>query len=606
VLQISDTAHGQALHNAFWKKLRRIFALSLPYRRQLIVSITLSLAAVAASLVLPLGLRELMDTVLHRADRRLLDQLALGVLALLVIRTALSFFGGYLLRQTGERIVADLRVRIYTHLHGLSLNFFTNQRIGDITSRLTNDVALVRPAAADAVVTGLLQAARFLGCVVLLVALNWRLSLLVIVIIPATTLIARWFGQQLQQLARQMQDRLAETTAVANEALTSIRLVKAFAREPYEIGRYSTVVEAVFESSRRTVVNSTLFSSIIELLFASSTIAIFWYGGAELLVGNITAGDLIAFLFYAQQISQSISEIAQLYAVFNTAVGASERIIELLDARSNIKDEPDAITLTSVRGAISFESVSFSYGEYPVLSDISFHVRPGETVALVGPSGAGKSTLLSLLARFYDPTVGRILIDGRDIRLIRLDSLREQIAVVTQEVELFSASVMENIHYGRLDATEAEIEAAACAANAHEFIMELPQGYDTQVGERGVKLSGGQRQRIAIARAFLKNARILLLDEATSSVDVASEALIQGAMENLVRERTTFVIAHRFATVWDADRILVIENGMIVEHGTHSELMSRRGVYCGLANHQFYGMTDDTSRTNLDTSALKG
>ncbi|MDT5268265.1 MAG: ATP-binding cassette, subfamily bacterial MsbA [Acidobacteriota bacterium] len=578
--------------STFWKKLRRVLALSLPYRRRVVVSIFIALASVAASLALPLGLRELLDTVLHRADRRLLNLLAFGLLSLLVVRGALSFFGGYLLRITGERIVADLRLRIYTHLHGLGLSFFTNQRIGDITSRLTSDVALVRTAASESVVTCLFQAARFCGCVTLILILNWRLGALVLIIMPTATLVSRWVGRRLQELARQMQDRLAETTAVASEALTGVRLVKAFAREPHEIGRYRTAVEAVFESSRRAGFVSTLFGSIIELLFSTSTITIFWYGGLQVLSGNLTAGDLIAFLFYAQQISQSVSEMAQLYATFNTAVGASERIFELLDTESDIKDAPDAMPLATARGGVCFESVWFGYGNSPVLCDINFSVRPGETVALVGPSGAGKTTLLSLMPRFYDVVSGRVLIDGHDVRSLRLSSLREQIAVVTQEVELFSASVRENIRYGRLDATDEEIEAAARAANAHDFINELPKGYDTQVGERGVKLSGGQRQRLAIARAFLKDAKILLLDEATSSVDAVSEALIQEAMEKLVRERTTFIIAHRFATVWNADRILVLEGGAIIEDGTHDELMAREGVYCALAAHQFYEVPD--------------
>lgn len=582
----------QSSKGTIWKRLLRIFALSLPYRGRIIIAIAIALAAVATSLALPLGLRELLDTVLHRADQGLLNRLALALVGLLVLRCVLSFVGGYLLRVTGERIVADLRVRIYTHLHDLSLNFFTNQRVGDITSRLTNDVALVRTVASESLVTCLFQAARFLGCVVLVLVLNWRLGVLVLAIMPTATLLSRWVGGRLQKIARQLQDQLAETTAVANEALTSIRLVKAFAREPYEIGRYRKAVKDVFDSSRRAGFVSTSFSSIIELLFSSSTIVIFWYGGIQLLSGSLTAGDLIAFLFYAQQISQSISEMAQMYVTFNTAVGASERIFDLLDTRSNVTDSSNAKALSSLRGAISFESIWFSYGSSPVLCDINFQVRPGETVALVGPSGAGKTTLLSLLPRFYDPVSGRILIDGQDIRLVQLRSLREQIAIVSQDVELFSTSVIENIRYGKLDASDAEVEAAARAANAHGFITELAQGYNTQVGERGVKLSGGQRQRIAIARAFLKNAKILLLDEATSSVDVASEALIQEAMEKLIKERTTFIIAHRFATVRNADRILVLDSGTIVEEGTHYGLMARGGIYSALATHQFYDSVD--------------
>lgn len=601
--------HGNtSTHNpnrAVWKKLLRILALGLPYRKRIILAIALALASVAASLAVPLGLRELLDTVLHRADRGLLDRLALVLLALLVIRSALSFLGGYLLRVTGERIVADLRLRIYAHLHDLGLDFFSNQRVGDITSRLTNDVALLRTVASEALVTCLFQTVRFIGCLILVIVLNWRLGLLVLVIMPTTTFLSRWVGRRLRQLARETQDHLAETTAVANEALSGIRVVKAFAREPYEIGRYHNVVEVVFEFSRRAGLLSTSFGSIIELLFSSSTIAIFWYGGTQLLRGSLTAGDLIAFLFYAQHISQSVGEMAQLYATFNSAVGASERIFDLLDTKSSIVDSADARAVTFQRGTISLESVWFSYGSSPVLCDINFAVRSGQTVALVGPSGAGKTTLLSLLPRFYDPDSGRILIDGHEIRSISLSSLREQIAVVSQDVELFSTSIKENIRYGRLDASDDEVQAAARAANAHYFIAELPRGYDTEVGERGVKLSGGQRQRIAIARAFLKDAKILLLDEATSSVDAVSEGLIQEAMEALVKERTTFIIAHRFATVRNADRIFVLDKGLIVEDGTHDELMARGGLYCELAGHQFYQGIDQSPNA-VDASTLEG
>ncbi len=372
----------------------------------------------------------------------------------------------------------------------------------------------------------------------------------------------------------------------------AVRLVKAFAREPYEVQRYNAAVENLFGEARRRVVISQIFWSVVGTTFMLALVAIFWFGGTEVLAGRLTAGDLVAFIFYAFNIARSVGGLSQLYTVFNSAAGASERIFELLDTTPEVRDAPGATTLPPVRGAVRFEDVSFQYEPgRPVLRGITLSVEPGETVALVGPSGAGKTTLLNLIPRFYDPTAGRLLVDGHDLRAVTLRSLRTQIAVVPQEVHLFGTSIRENIRYGRLDATDAEIEAAARAANAHAFIEALPDGYDTTVGERGLKLSGGQRQRIAIARALLRDARILLLDEATSSLDSASEALVQEALERLMTDRTTFIIAHRLSTVLHADRIVVLDRGRIVQQGTHAALVAEDGLYRDLAALQFQDTT---------------
>ncbi|ARA93965.1 ABC transporter ATP-binding protein [Rhodothermaceae bacterium RA] len=577
---------------ALWRTLQRIFTLSRPYRLRLYTAMALTLAASAIWLVVPLGLRSLLDAVFVEANGRLLDRMALGLVVLFLVQALVGFGGRYLLEWTGERIVADLRQRLYAHLNRLDFRFFANQRTGDLTSRLTNDVSSVRNAVTNALVNLLTQALTLAGSVVLMVTLNWRLSLIIFAVVPPTTLAARYFGRKIRVLARAIQDRLADTTAVAEEALMAVRLVKAFAREPYEVQRYNAAVENLFGEARRRVVISQIFWSVVGTTFMMALVAIFWFGGTEVLAGRLTAGDLVAFIFYAFNIARSVGGLSQLYTVFNSAAGASERIFELLDTTPEVRDAPGAATLPPVRGAVRFEDVSFQYEPgRPVLRGITLSVEPGETVALVGPSGAGKTTLLNLIPRFYDPTAGRLLVDGHDLRGVTLRSLRTQIAVVPQEVHLFGTSIRENIRYGRLDATDAEIEAAARAANAHAFIEALPNGYDTTVGERGLKLSGGQRQRIAIARALLRDARILLLDEATSSLDSASEALVQEALERLMTDRTTFIIAHRLSTVLHADRIVVLDRGRIVQQGTHAALVAEDGLYRDLAALQFQDTT---------------
>jgi len=571
-----------------WTVLARIFRLSRPYRLRLYGALALTTVGSLIALVVPLGLRELLDAVFEEANRAQLDQLAIGLFVLFLVQALVSFGGSYGLRWTGERIVADLRKRLYRHLHRLHLGFFADRRTGDLTSRLTNDVGSIREAVTRALAEMLTQSLSLVGSVVLMVVLNWRLSLIIFLVVPVVTGAAIFFGRKIRQLSRQIQDRLADTTAVAEEALASIRVVKAFGRSGYEVNRYAEAVEDLFDRSRMRVFVSALFSSGVGFLFFGALVAIFWYGGTEVLAGRLTAGDLVAFIFYAFNIARSVGGMSRLYSTFNSAAGATERIFDLLDTESHIQDAPDAPALPPVHGRVRFEAVTFAYEPgTPVLHGIDLDVAAGETVALVGPSGAGKSTLVGLLPRLYDPQQGRITVDGHDLRDVTLRSLRDQIAAVSQEVHLFNASIRENVRYGRLDASDAAVERAARAANAHGFITDLPEGYDAAVGERGVKLSGGQRQRIAIARALLRDARILLLDEATSSLDSASEAQVQEALDQLVEGRTTFVIAHRLSTVQDADRIVVLDEGRIVQTGTHAALVHQDGLYRDLARLQF-------------------
>lgn len=572
-----------------WTTLLRIARLAYPYRWRLIAAILATSLGALIALVVPLGLRELLNAVFETADRSMLNQLTLGLLVLFVLQALFSFLGTYGLEWTGERVVADLRKKLYAHLHKQDLGFFANRRTGDLTSRLTNDVSSVRDAVTQALSESFTQVLSLVGSVALMIVLNWRLSLIIFVVVPVVTAAAIVFGRWIRRLARTIQDDLADTTAIAEEAIAGMRTVKSFARSTYETERYHTAVERLFSTAHRKVWASALFSSSVGFMFFGALVAIFWYGGTEVLAGRLTTGDLVAFIFYAFNIARSVGGLSRLYSTLNSAAGASERIFQLLSEPATDADDPTLPALPPIEGRVVFEQVTFAYEPgIPVLHDLTFTVPAGQTVALVGPSGAGKTTLLSLIPRFYDPQSGSIRVDATDIRSVTCSSLRQQLALVSQDVHLFNATIGDNIRYGALNATDAEVEQAARAANAHGFITALEDAYDAAVGERGVKLSGGQRQRIAIARALLRDARILLLDEATSALDAESEAEVQEALERLMEGRTTFIIAHRLATVQDADRILVMDEGRIVQEGTHAELRKQPGLYQRLADLQFH------------------
>ena len=575
-------------------ELRRLFTYLRPYRGQMFVAVLALIGGAAVGLVFPWLMQNLVDTVLASGDVDELNRITLILIATFILRSIFYYIQNYTLAYAGERIVVDLRLAVYTHLQALSLRFFSDRRVGELISRLSSDVTLVRGALTSSVATVLSQALAFIGSLALMLALNWRLTLFVLLLAPPVAISGALFGRRMRQLSTELQDQMADSTAMAEEALSGVRVVKAFAREGYEAQRYGQQMQRAFGATMALTRVRAAFGPLITLLGFAALAGMLWFGGREVLAGRLTGGALIAFLVYGLNIAAALGSFTNLYGQLQEALGASRRIFELLDEVPEIRDAPGAVLLPPLTGRLSLEGVSFTYPAPPgeaagalVLDDIHLDIQPGEALALVGPSGAGKSTLFNLIPRFYDPSAGQVCVDGHDLRAVTLASLRAQIGIVPQETHLFSGTVRENLRYGKLDATDAELEAAARAANAEEFIQRLPRGYDTRVGEKGVKLSGGQRQRIAIARAILKDPRLLLLDEATSSLDSESEGLVQEALERLMRGRTTVMIAHRLSTINRADRIAVLAAGRLVELGPHAALMQQEGVYARLYRLQF-------------------
>lgn len=570
------------------REMRRLFKYLCPYRMRMTIAIlALGLNAVLG-LFFPWILQNLINTILGQQNFSELNRITTILLLIFLFRAAFGYLQNYELTVVSESIVRDLRIETYAQLNRLSLQFYTDRRVGELISRLSSDVTMVRAALTGNIAALLFQTINFLGSLGLMLLLNARLTLFILLLAPPLSLSAVLFGRQLRKMSTKVQDHLAESNALVQEALSAVRVVKAFGREPYEVERYRGKISDTFTAAVKLAITRSAFSPLVGMMVFTALAATLWFGGREVLDGRLDTGKLIAFLVYGLNIASAMNSFARIYANIQEAMGAARRIFELFDEKPDIDDQPGAITCSTPRGQITFDDISFAYpdGE-AVLHHIQLDVQPGEILALVGPSGAGKSTLFNLIPRFYDPTSGRILLDGHDLRDLSVASLRAHIGLVPQDTQLFSGTIRENLHYGKLDARDSELEEAARAANADGFIQQLPQGFETRIGERGVKLSGGQRQRIAIARTLLKDPRILLLDEATSSLDSESEGLVQIALERLMRGRTTVIIAHRLSTIQRADRIAVLNKGQLVELGTHAELLAKDGLYAYLYRLQF-------------------
>jgi ATP-binding cassette subfamily B protein len=557
----------------------------------MLIALVALFVAGGAMLSMPQALKNVIDHGFTASDAVTIDRYFLWLLLAAAVFAAFASLRFYLVTWIGERVVADIRSAVYQRVIHMDPAFFETTKTGEVLSRLTTDTTVIQSLAGQGLSILLRSTLSFVGSLVLLLFTSLKLALIIFALIPTVLLPMLIFGRRVRRLSRDSQDRVADTSGLAGETLNAIQTVQAFTLEGLQGGKYDSAVEKSFDTAVvRTRVRAWLIGVAIVMVFSAITLVL-WLGARSVLAGTMSGGDLAKFLGYALFMATSVAALSEIWGEIQRAAGAMERTVELLRSRPSIVVPEHPIALNPVeRGQISFDHLTFNYPSRPdtrALDDFDLTIAPGETVAYVGPSGAGKSTVFQLLLRFYDPSAGRILIDGVDIALADPSAVRARIGLVPQETVIFGASARENIRYGRPGATDAEIEAAASAAAADEFISKLPEGYDTFLGERGARLSGGQKQRIAIARAILKNPPILLLDEATSSLDSESERLVQDALETLKRNRTTLVIAHRLATAINSDRIVVVDRGRIVGSGRHEELLRDNALYARLAALQF-------------------
>ena len=566
----------------------RILSYIKPYMHRLLFAMVCTIMAAAGNLYIPWIIKDMIDEVLADKNGTMLNWIAASIIAIFIVRGLFWYGQNYLMSYVGQSVIIDIRAAVFKKLQRLSVSFYDKNKTGTIMSYVTNDVNALQSAMVENTIEMITEGFILIGSVVAMIYLDWRLTLFTVCTFPVVLWFMEFFGKKIRKTGGRIQECTADITSVLQESVASARVIKSFVREDYEVDRFDVENKANFRANMKNAQLMATLTTVVELVAAIGVTMIIWYGGNNVINGTITAGSLVAFLTYAVNISNPIKRLTRVIGNIQKALAAAQRVFMIIDMPEEIAESRDAKQLPEVSGKVEFQNVSFAYNDKGnVITDLSFSVKPGEVIAIVGPSGAGKSTIANLLPRFYDVNKGDIKIDGHSVREVTLDSLREQVGIVPQETMLFNGSVYNNILYGRLDATKEEIEAAAKAANAHDFIMQLTDGYETKLGDRGVNLSGGQRQRIAIARAILKNPRILILDEATSALDTESERVVQEALDRLMVGRTSFVIAHRLSTVKNADKILVLEKGNLVESGTHDELLALDGLYAHLYKIQY-------------------
>jgi ABC transporter fused permease/ATP-binding protein len=571
-----------------WRRLIRLFRYTGPYKVRLGIALGALLVGAGLGLVYPWYFGQLLGDAFAEQDAASLNRNTIVLVVVFALGSVFVFIRHYLMSWVGERVVADLRREVHRHLLTMTQRYFHDNRTGELLSRQSDDATRLQSVIGQDLSLALRNLLTLIGGIVMLLIVSPRLTGAMLSVVPPLIIAANLWGRVIRRLARQAQDELAQASGQLQESLAAVATVQSFTRERFEADRYSSGIERAFALFVKQINARSWFMSVSSFLAFGAIAGIFWLGGHMVIDQRIQPDELGKFFMYTLAVAGAVGSLAGVFGSYNQALGSTARLFEILDSQPEVADSPNAIELREPRGEIHFEGVSFAYGDrkLEVIRDLELRVAPGEVCALVGSSGSGKTTVGRLLLRFWDPHKGCIRFDGHDIRELSLASLRGAMAEVSQDPVLFSGSIRENIRYGRLDASDAEIVAAAKAANADNFVREFPEGYDTIIGERGVKLSGGQRQRLAIARAILRDPKVLLLDEATSALDSESEHLVQSALERLQEGRTTLVIAHRLSTIRDADRIVVLDHGAVVESGTHAELMQRGGAYSRLVARQ--------------------
>ncbi len=566
---------------------KRLFQYSRPYLWRVLLAVGASVLAAGPDIAMAKLVKPFVDNILVGGNWSLVNLVPVFIVGLAVIKGVGRYVQEYCIKTAGQLVVQDIRNDLYSHSLSLSMGYYSRSSTGNVMSRILNDVGALQRSAADVLVEGVRESVLLIGLVVVAFQADWKLAAIAFMVLPAAVLPASVLGRRIKENTRRGQQTIGNLTRLLQEALSGIKVIKAFGTEKHEESRFTEENLRFYRFLRKVLKYDSAAAPIIEILASFGIGAVLWYGLHRVQAGGMTQGDLTSILAAIMMMYSPVKRLTKVSNTIQRSMGAAERVFELMDEQPEITDAAAAVELQNVRGTIDFDQVGFAYDEESVLHELSLKIDPGEVVALVGPSGGGKSTIIGLLNRFYDPQQGRILIDGRDIKSLTIDSLKHNIALVDQETFLFNDSIRNNIRYGRPDATETEVEEAARQAYADEFIRDLPGGYENTIGDRGARLSGGQRQRICIARAILRDAPILLLDEATSALDTESETMVQKALGNLMKYRTTIVVAHRLSTIMHADKIVVLENGKIQEMGRHADLLKGHGLYRKLYEMQF-------------------